>query len=307
VTNATVILNPIAGRGAGTRLRPRIVEWLQGYGLDFRLETTIAPKHATALAREAVRSGSEKVIAVGGDGTANEVLNGLMRAQDSPDDTALGILPIGTGNDFAFGAGLSLDLRKACEVVAQDQTRILDVGWIQAENAEACYFGNGMGLGFDAIANIESRKVKRLRGSLVYLVAVLKTLAFYYQSPQVTMCVDGQEFVQNSLMISIMNGRRMGGAFYTTPDSLMDDGLFDLCMAGQVSRLRMVGFVPQFMRGSHTTDPNVTMCRGQKVTVSSESPWPAQVDGEIYSVDGRHFEVNLLPQRLRILCDSAYK
>jgi YegS/Rv2252/BmrU family lipid kinase len=305
VTKATVILNPIAGRGAGARLKPQLVEWLRDFGLDFKLETTTAPKHATSLAQEVVRSGSKKVIAVGGDGTANEVLNGFMQAQGSPDGTALGILPIGTGNDLAFGAGLPLDLKRACQIVAQDQTRILDVGWIQSDNAEARYFGNGMGLGFDAIANIESRKVKRLRGSLVYLVAVLKTLAFYYQSPRITVCVDGQKFDQNSLMISIMNGRRMGGTFYTTPDSLMDDGLFDLCVAGQVSRLRMVGFVPQFMRGSHTTDPNVTMCRGREVTITSESPWPAQVDGEIYSVGGCHFEVRLLPKCLQLLWGPA--
>jgi diacylglycerol kinase family enzyme len=154
----------------------------------------------------------------------------------------------------------------------------------------------------DLIANIESRKVKRLRGTLLYLVAVIRTLAFYYDAPRITLCVDGEERIQPSLMISVMNGRRMGGGFYMTPSSEMDDGLLDLCVAGKVSRPKMIRFVPRFMRGTHTTDPDITMSQGRKVTVVSESPWAAQLDGEIYGVGASRYEVELLPQRLRLIC-----
>jgi diacylglycerol kinase (ATP) len=98
-----------------------------------------------------------------------------------------------------------------------------------------------------------------------------------------------------------MNGRRMGGAFYLTPDSQMDDGLLDLCIARKVGRPKMVAFVPRFMRGTHTTDPDITMDQGQKVVVVSDSPWAAHLDGEIYGVGARQYEIELFPQRLRLL------
>jgi YegS/Rv2252/BmrU family lipid kinase len=281
---------------------PRIEEWLREQGLDFEVATTAAPGHAVDLARDAVSQGGEKVVAVGGDGTVNEVLNGMLLAGADPQATALGVVPIGTGNDFAVGAGLPLDLQGACQVVAGNQSRILDVGRFDADNEEPRFFGNGVGMGFDAMANIESRKITRLRGSLLYLVAVIRTLAFYYDAPLATIHIDGEELVQPCLMISVMNGQRMGGGFKITPHSRMDDGLLDLCVAREVSRAKMVRFVPRFMRGTHITDPDITMGQGRKIEVVSKMPWASQADGEIYGVGARRFEVELLPQRLCLLC-----
>jgi diacylglycerol kinase (ATP) len=302
MSRMTVILNPTAGRGAGARLSPHITARLQSQDLDFELIPTNAPGHATALARDAVAHGKEAVIAVGGDGTTNEVLNGLLQANVGPDGVALGILPIGTGNDFAFGAGLTLDLWEACQLLTRGNNRVIDIGWVKADNEEPRFFGNGVGIGFDAICNIESRKVRHLKGFAVYLIAVLRTIAIYYQIPRTVICIDQEEIVQPSLMVSIMNGERMGGGFYITPGSRMDDGLLDVCIAGEVSRPRMIGFVPQFMRGTHTTDRRITMRQGQKVAVISELPWAAHVDGEIYGVDARRFEVELFHQRLTLIC-----
>jgi YegS/Rv2252/BmrU family lipid kinase len=240
------------------------------------------------------------LLAVGGDGTFNEVLNGLMQAGRKPDATVLGIVPIGTGNDMAYGAGLPLDWQLACQIIARGSTRVVDVGQVKADNEDALFFGNGVGIGFDAIVNIESRKMKRLRGFLLYFVALMKTLIAYYHAPVVTIDVDGAVMVQSSLMVSIMNGRRFGGGFYMTPDATMDDGRFDVCVTGKVARPKMVGFVPRFMRGTHITDHRVTMSQGSRITVSIETPWAAHVDGEIYGVGARKLEVELLPQRLRI-------
>jgi len=214
----------------------------------------------------------------------------------------MAVVPIGTGNDFAFGAGIPMNLQQACSVVARGQSRVLDVGRIDADNEEPRFFGNGVGVGFDAMANIESRKIKRLRGSLLYLVAVIRTLAFYYQAPQTEIRIDDQELVQPSLLISVMNGRRMGGAFYMTPGSEMDDGLLDYCIATKVGRPKMVSFVPRLMRGTHVTDPAITMGQVRRLTIVSESPWAAHLDGEIYGVGARHYEIELLPQRLRLIC-----
>jgi diacylglycerol kinase (ATP) len=303
MSKTTVILNPAAGRGSGARFEPQITGWLESSGLDFELFSTGAPGDAKALAREAATQGREVVVVVGGDGTANEAINGLIQANSNPEGTALGILPIGTGNDFAFGAGVPLDLRDAFQAVARRGTRLVDVGRMQAGDEEPLYFGNGCGVGFDAMSNIESRKIKHLRGNLLYLVAVIRTLAYYYHAPETVIHIDDEEeLVQPSLMVSVMNGRRMGGAFYMTPDARMDDGLLDLCIAAKVPRSTMVSWLPRFMRGTHITDRAITMTRGRKITVVSDSPWAAQVDGEIYGVGARRFEIELFPQRLRLIC-----
>lgn len=300
--HTTVILNPTAGRGAGARLCGQIGDLLHGYGLDHELVTTSGPGHATLLAREAVARDRALVVAAGGDGTANEVLNGLMQAGNPPNGTALGVLPIGTGNDFAFGAGVPLNLEAACAAITRGQGRFLDVGRVRADNEAPLFFGNGVGIGFDAIVNIESRKLKRLRGFLLYLVAVFKTMAFYYHAPVTKVCIDDSEIVQPSMMISIMNGYRLGGGFHVTPGSQMDDGLFDLCVAGQLSRPRMISFVPRVIRGTHVTDRRVTMGQGRRVVVVVDSPWASHVDGEIYGVGAHRFETELLPRRLRLIC-----
>jgi YegS/Rv2252/BmrU family lipid kinase len=275
---------------------------LRSHGLDFEMVTTSGPGDAVRLARDAAGAGFSTLVSVGGDGTANEVLNGLMQAGSAPEDVALGVLPIGTGNDFAFGAGVSLDLEEACRIVARGHTELVDVGWVHADNEEPIFFGNGVGMGFDARANIESRKVKYLRGMPVYLVAAIRTLAFYYHSPQTQITVDGTEIEQPSLLVSVMNGRRLGGGFYTTPTSLVQDGVFDLCLARKVSRAKMVSFLPRFMRGTHTGDPAITMLQGRKITVVSDSPWAAHVDGEIYGVGAQRYEIELFPRRLSLLC-----
>jgi YegS/Rv2252/BmrU family lipid kinase len=300
--STTIILNPIAGRGAGARLAPRIADCLHSFGLDFDLVFTKAPGEASTIASQAASQRQDTVIAVGGDGTFNEVLNGLMGLQDGPAGPAVGVIPIGTGNDFAFGAGLPLDLETACQVVLRARTQLLDVGRFDADNEPPRFFGNGVGMGFDAMANLESRKIERLNGSLLYLVAVLRTLAFYYDAPHTSICVDGIEFDQHSLMISVMNGCRMGGGFYMTPDSDMRDGLLDLCIANKVGRPKMVAFVPKFMRGAHTTDRDITMKRGMQISIRSESPWVSQVDGEIYGVGAQQYTVEVLPRRLRLIC-----
>ncbi len=298
----TVILNPVAGRGAGARMLARIEERFRQSGLNFELLTTRGPEHATVLARDAALGGTDSVVAVGGDGTFNEVLNGLSRAEGPQADVAIGVIPIGTGNDFAFGAGIPLDPWEAFKVVVRGGTRVLDSGRIQADDAKPLAFGNGVGMGFDAMVNIQSRRLTRLRGFPLYLVAVLKTLVIYYSAPQTVVRTGDQEIRQPCLMVSVMNGRRVGGGFYVAPEAQMDDGLLDLCVAAGMSRLRMLGFVPQFMRGTHTKDRRITMAHGRKLTVVTEQPWQAHVDGEIYGVGARRYHIELFPQSMRLIC-----
>ena len=165
------------------------------------------------------------------------------------------------------------------------------------------YFGNCVGVGFDAIGTIEAAKLPRLGGFLSYLVAVLKTIFLYYKAPLTTVQYDDQTLTQPSLMISVMNGRRLGGGFIMAPDGEPDDGLFDLCIAHEVSRARIFTLIPHFLRGTQATQEPITMGRAAHVVITAlEGNLPAQTDGEILCIDGQRLEIELLPRQLEIVC-----
>ena len=302
-----VIANPTAGRGAGERAIPQIERLLTQYSLDFDIVCTKRPWHAAELAREAVIAEYDVIVVVGGDGTANEVINGLMEAkQAGRRSSAMGVLGVGRGNDFAHAVGVPYDLELACQALAEDHRRMIDVGRVTGGlYPQGRYFGNCVGVGFDAIGTIEAAKLPRLGGFLSYFVAVLKTIFLYYKAPLTTIEYDGQMLTQPSLLISIMNGRRLGGGFMMAPDAEPDDGLFDLCIAGQVSRARMFTLIPHFLRGTQATQDSITTKRAARISVTAiEGSLPAQTDGEILCIDGQHLEIELLSRQIEVICLS---
>jgi diacylglycerol kinase (ATP) len=299
-----IIVNPTAGRGAGEQAVARIEALLTAHGLDYDLVRTERPWHAADLAREAAAAGYGAVVAVGGDGTANEVLNGLVQAkQDGAHACAMGVLCVGRGNDFAYGLDIPPDLEAGCGVLAAGRRRTIDVGRVSGGlYPEGRYFGNGVGIGFDAVVGFEAVKMTRLHGFPSYLVAVLKTVFLYYQAPLTAIEVDGETITQSSLMISVMNGRRMGGGFMMAPDGQPDDGLFDLCIARQVSRAGVFGLIPHFMRGTQATQEAIRTGRAQRIVVSAvEGVLPAHADGETLCIDGHRLELELLPRQVDVI------
>ncbi len=304
-----IIVNPISGRGAGERAIPIIEQALLGYGLDFDIARTERPWHAAELAQQAALDGYDVVVATGGDGTANEVLNGLMQAQraDGGHDTVMGVLSAGRGNDFAFGVGAPADLAAGCRALAQDQRRSIDVGRVVGGlYPQGRYFGNGVGIGFDAVVGFEALKIKWLHGFLLYLVAALKTISLYYRAPLVRIEYGRQLFTQRSLMISIMNGRRMGGGFLMAPQAEMDNGLFDLCITAQLSRLRVLGLMARFTNGSQATHKAVKTGRTRRIVVTViKGVLPAHADGETLCTEGQSLSLELLPQQISMLCEPV--
>ncbi len=294
-----IIVNPIAGRGAGERRAPEIARLLQEHGLAFDMVCTERPWHAAELARQGAASGYRFVVAVGGDGTSNEVLNGLMQArEEGKGEAALGVLCVGTGNDFAYGMGIPADLEEGCAALARGRTRRVDVGYARGFR----YFGNGIGIGFDAMVGLVANRLRRLRGFLVYLVAVLRTLLFYYRAPLTRLELDDGTLEEPALMISVMNGRRMGGGFLMTPFSRPDDGFFDLCIGKKMSQLEMLSFVPRFMKGTQVGDPRVIMSRSCRVRITlREGSQVAHADGETLSTDLRELELEVIPQALSVV------
>jgi diacylglycerol kinase (ATP) len=300
-----IIANPTAGGGAGERAIPQIERLLAKYNLDSDIVRTQRPWHAAELAREAATAGWDVIVAAGGDGTANEVINGLMEAkQAGKHSSAMGVLCIGRGNDFAHGVGVPHDLEHACRVLVEDHRRMVDVGRVVGGiYPQGRYFGNCVGVGFDAIGTIEVAKLPRLGGFLSFFIAVLKTIFLYYRAPLTTVEYDGQTLTQPSLMVSIMNGRRLGGGFMMAPDAEPDDGLFDLCIAHEVSRARMFSLIPHFLRGTQATQEPITTGQAAHISVTAVAgSLPAHTDGEILCIDGQHLEIELLARQIEVIC-----
>ena len=309
-TNRTYrfIVNPIAGRGAGALALPEIESFAHSHNIAFDIIQTERPGHAIELARDAVAAERNVVVAVGGDGTANEVLNGLMLARHAGlTGTTMGLLSIGRGNDFAYWMGIPQGLEAGLQTLLQNSIREVDVGRVTGGlYPNGRYFGNGVGIGFDAVVGFEALKLKRLHGFVNCLVAALKTIFLYFHAPRMHIQIDGETIIQPSLMVSIMNGRRMGGGFMMAPTASPEDGLFDLCIAGQVSRLGILGLIPRFMKGTQATHPAIKTRQSRAVhVVTLEGVLPAHADGETLCTEGRELTIELLPGQLEIISQSA--
>lgn len=291
-----VILNPYAGNWAGQRLAHDIVAALRAAGVSHDLVATEGPGHAVELARRAREEGYEVIVAAGGDGTVNEVVNGLaLAARAGGTMGTLGIIPIGTGNDFAEMAGIPLDVREAALRLAQGRTRLIDIGRVNDR-----YFSNECGIGFEAQVAIEAQRLKRLRRFLVYLVAVFKALLRYRQ-PTMTVKWDSGQVTQRILMVCAGNSRRAGGGFYLTPHAEVDDGLLDYMYADALSRPEILRLLPKAMKGTHIYDPAAHLGRTTRLTVASTSPVPVHCDGEILAVGTHHVEIEVLPASLQLI------
>jgi diacylglycerol kinase family enzyme len=181
--------------------------------------------------------------------------------------------------------------------------RKLDVGFVQGgDYPQGRYFGNGVGIGFDAVVGFEALKLKRLSGFPSYIVAALKTIFLYFKAPTVRIEFGDQVLTQPALMVSIMNGRRMGGGFMMAPEGLTDDGLFDLCIAGQVSKLGIFGLIPRFMQGTQSGHPAIRTARTDKITVTAvQGSLPAHADGETLCIAGERLDLYILPALLEVI------
>ena len=302
-----IIVNPISGRGAGEKSIPAIRQYLESLQLTHELLQTERPGHAIELAESAALAGYEAVIGVGGDGTANEIINGLMRIRQSGGPApAMGMLAVGRGNDFAFGAGIPAGLEAGFDILTGNYRKNIDIGRVTGGNyPQGRYFGNGVGIGFDAVVGFEALKMTRLTGFLSYIVAALKTIFLYYHAPTVRIEYDGESLELPALMVSIMNGRRMGGGFMMAPDANPADGLLDLCIARQVSRGRIFALIPHFLKGDQATQGPIRTARARLVQVTAlAGALPAHADGETLCVAGEQLSIELLPAQLELICQA---
>jgi len=302
-----VIVNPISGRGYAEKVIPDIENGMKKHGLEYELMRTERPWHAAELAELAAQHGYDVLVVAAGDGTANEALNGLMRAQKQGHaKIALALLPVGTGNDMSYGLGIRGDLEDNIATLAQNQRQQIDVGFVQGgDYPEGRYFVNGIGIGFDAMVGFVAVKIRWARGLLAYLIAVFQTIFIYYKSPTVEITYNNATITQPALMVSIMNGQRMGGGFYMAPQGSPSDGYLDLCIVSEASRMRIFGLIPYFLKGTQAGQPEITSDRTDKISVKViKGSLPAHCDGETLCEEGQELSAEIIPAAIEFISNN---
>lgn len=299
-----IIVNPTSGRGFAGKAIPQIESLLQSHKLDYDLVQTERPWHAAELAEKAAREKYDAVVTASGDGTINEAINGLMKARESGfNHTAMGILPVGTGNDLAYGMNVRGTLEENIALLAKNERRWMDIGKVTGgDYPDGRYFGNGVGIGFDAATGFVAANIRWTRGLLAYLIAALETIFIYYKAPTVRIEYEGKLLEQGALMVSIMNGQRMGGGFFMAPEGLPYDSIFDLCIVGTAGKFRILQLLPTFMNGTQATQPEITTGRARKVTITAlTESLPAHCDGETLCKAGQSLSIEIVPQAIEFI------
>lgn len=282
-----IILNPASGRGRGARMRNLIESALPGAQI---IETTRRGA-ATELARGAVQNGAQLVVAAGGDGTLGEALNGVFGT-----GAKLGVLPLGTGNDFARCIGIGTKLEHALAVLKAGKPRAVDVGKIEI-GGENRFFLNVAGAGFDSrvaqrINEHRPRILSRLGGTSAYLVACLAEMR-RFPLADFRLELNGKVVESRAVLCAIANARSYGGGMIVAPSADLSDGLFEICLIKSLSRGAFLRAFPGVFRGKHIHHPRVEMFKTAKIRLECEPPLPVLVDGEILGMTPASFEIVL--------------
>jgi len=297
-----VIINPVAGAGRTRRIWPRLMSLFKGSGLRFEYSLTEAPKHAIELAKAAARDGYDTVVSVGGDGTINEIVNGLY-ASGNIREVALGIVSTGTGSDYIRTVGVPRRYEDACHCLLNPQKRTVDLGVVEYTDKGKLVerlFVNFSGFGFDAeIVRRTTRQFKALGSLPAYLMGLLVTLVAY-RNKDISLKVDGEMMEKRVCAVVMNNGKYGGGGMLAAPDADLTDGRLDVLIVGDMSKPDLLRSLPRIYKGTHLTHPKVTMKKAREIEVTCRGGRiHLQADGELLGEVPARFRV--LPSVLNII------
>ncbi len=297
-----IILNPVADMGNAWKVADDLRPLIKEYG-NADWSGTVYPTHATELAQQAGEQGYGMVIAMGGDGTVHEVVNGLMLvpAERRP---ILGVVPVGSGNDFAHAIGVPLRSDQALAHALAGEPSAIDLGLMTDDHGRQEYFDNTLGIGFDTVVTIRSHRLPILRGFLMYLTAVIQTIVLNHDPIRMQIDADGETWTESTLLLTLCNGPREGGGFLIAPEAVPDDGLLHYAMIRNVSRLMMFRLVPEVMKGTHGNFRQVRLGSCKKLSVTGDRAMYIHADGEIYTSFGsdlRQATIEVVPGALRVV------
>ncbi len=296
-----LIVNPNAGAGKTARRWPSVQELLTRLGLRFEHALTEGPGHAAELAAEAAKRGFPALVAVGGDGTLHEVVNGLWRS-GALDAAALGILSTGTGSDYLRSTPLPANLELACLRLLAPLTRRVDLGLVryqrQGQPMECCFI-NIAGIGFDAeVVRNTTQKYKVLGTTPSYLLGLLTTF-INYRAREVTLTIDGKAEPRRVFTVMMAKGKYGGGGMMMTPGAEIDNGLLEVMVIGNINALDLISQLRPLYRGTHVRHPKVYTYRAKMVEITPARPMALQVDGELLGEAPATFSV--LPGALNLI------
>jgi YegS/Rv2252/BmrU family lipid kinase len=297
-----VIVNPASGSGK-TGLRWSGWEaHFRADGSEFEVGFTTEPGHATRLAREAAQLGYKKIISVGGDGTLNEMLNGLIENDRAVADVELGVLPVGTGSDFARALGIPKDPRKAWQHLMNGAATPLDVGRIDTLRGDQTitrYFANVAGLGFDGeVSDRVNRSGRKGGGTIPYLTTMFASL-MSYKNKTVKVTIDDRTIEGRMNSVVVCNARYFGGGMHIAPHAEWDDGQFDVIILGDLSKLEVLANTPRLYQGTHLLHRKVKFLRGRSIRVEAKELMYLQAEGELIGEAPTTF--TMLPHLMKVL------
>lgn len=302
-----VILNPHAGGGKGTHDQKKIEELLRQSDINFQLSISQYPGHAIELTRELVNNGAKNLIVAGGDGTLNEVVNGIFLADEQVQQRiTLGMLPVGTGNDWIKTFGIPDNYQKAIDVIKAHKTVLQDVGEItcMVDNKPAKrYFVNIAGFGFDAVAarNANDLKLKGITGIRVYIQSLLSGYV-NYKSRNTKITIDGAVLHVNLFSASIGLGKFNGGGMMQVPEANPLRGLFHITVIRKIGIWGILTNFKGLYSGDFIRDRRVSTHAGKAIGISSDSALPGEADGE--SLGAGSFTIGIIAHRLQVIYGS---
>jgi len=290
-----LVINLIAGQGRCKELYPKIKLELDRRKVDYDLHFTNEPLEATDVAKMGIEAGFTHIVAMGGDGTVNEVVNGLLGS-----NAVLGVLPAGTGNDFIRMLGIPANPLEAIDTLLANDTTTIDLGCVDEDRC----FINGLGIGIDAQVARAVLKMERLRGALAYLTAAVQEV-FRFEAFPVTVSTPTEELELSCLSLGVANGIYAGGGFKLAPRADLRDGMIDVSAVGDYPTVERLVRLPRVRAGKHADWKRVTYRQIPEATIASSVKLVAHVDGEPYRLPGESFVVRALPNALRVLAPGT--
>jgi len=278
-----VIVNPVAGARSTRRKWPIISRLLERIGLNFDFNYTEGVGHAMELAQAAASDGYRYLVAVGGDGTVNEVANGILHSTNAA-ATALGVVSTGTGSDFARSAGLARDYTTACSNLTSSKRLTIDVGVVEYQRdgkTQERFFVNSAGVGFDAAVVKETERLpKFFGGTIPYVAGLLRTLFIYKNKPVVVKVGDEVESLR-VLNVVVANGGYLGGGMHIVPGAELCDSLLDVAIVGDMGKFELLKELPKVYKGTHVNHPKFKMKKAAHATIESPETMLVYADGEL--------------------------
>jgi YegS/Rv2252/BmrU family lipid kinase len=299
-----IIVNPKAGHGKGKKDWTEISDLLTKHGLVFQFRFTVTRRHAIVLTQEGIKTGFRKIITVGGDGTMNEVVNGIFTQDICPTtDITLAMIMVGTGNDWGKLFGISRNYEEAIKIIKESKIRLQDVGivyYYHGTKRDNRYFINIAGLGFDAVVvkRTNVQKDKGYKGKAMYLMNLLRSLLFYRHT-LTSVEIDGMKIRNDIFTISIGIGRYSGGGMMQTPNAIPDDGLFDITIIKKMRKGEVIMSLKRLYDGSILDHPKIEGFTGKDILIDSDPLIHVEADGE--SLGHSPIEFQIIPKSINIV------